>query len=102
RTPAPPRPPLCPYTTLFRSPEQGIDRETAREVVEECRRNRTRLSDTLVSWGLVDRARLRDCMLAWTTRKLAAIRQFAAPRTLFLDRKSTRLNSSHVKISYAV
>jgi hypothetical protein len=67
-------------------PEAGIDPETAREVVEECRRTRARLSDTLVSWGLVDRARLRDCMLAWTTRKLEAIRQFSAPQTLFLPR----------------
>ncbi len=66
------------------APEAGIDRETARAVVEECRRSRTRLSDTLVSWGLVDRARLRDCMLAWTSRKIAAIRQFSSPQTLFL------------------
>jgi len=65
-------------------PATGIDRDTAREVVAECRRTRARLSDTLVSWGLVDRARLRNCMLAWTTRKIAAIRQFSAPQTLFL------------------
>lgn len=65
-------------------PEAGVDRETAREVVEECRRSGARLSDTLVSWGLVDRARLRECMLAWTTRKLASVRQFTAPRVLFL------------------
>lgn len=65
-------------------PEQGIDRDIAREVVEECRRTRARLSDTLVSWGLVDRARLRECMLAWNSRKIASIRQFSAPETLFL------------------
>jgi CheY-like chemotaxis protein len=64
--------------------ETGIDRETAREVVNECRRTRARLSDTLESWGLVDRARLRDCILAWTTRKIACIREFSSPETLFL------------------
>jgi len=65
-------------------PERGIDSDVAREVVEECRRTRARLSDTLVRWGLVDRARLRDCLLAWTSRKIAGMRQFSNPKWLFL------------------
>lgn len=65
-------------------PERGIDSDVAREVVEECRRTRARLSDTLVRWGLVDRARLRDCLLAWTSRKIAGVRQFSNPKWLFL------------------
>jgi CheY-like chemotaxis protein len=65
-------------------PERGMDQDTVREVVEECRRTRARLSDTLVRWGLVDRARLRDCLLAWTSRKIAGVRQFSNPQSLFL------------------
>jgi len=65
-------------------PERGMDQDAVREVVEECRRTRARLSDTLVRWGLVDRARLRDCLLAWTSRKIAGVRQFSNPQSLFL------------------
>jgi CheY-like chemotaxis protein len=60
-------------------PEAGIDRDTAREVVSECRRTGARLSDTLVAFGLVDRARLRQCMLAWSARKVAGMRQLDRP-----------------------
>src|SRR5438309_3532211 len=72
----PPRPPLFPYTTLFRS--QGV----------------------------------RPDELAIRRRAARAPRQSAAPRDergldlqrprLIADRKSTRLNSSHSSISYAV
>lgn len=65
-------------------PERGMDQDAVRGVVEECRRTRARLSDTLVRWGLVDRARLRDCLLAWTSRKIAGVRQFSNPQSLFL------------------
>src|SRR6266511_5886085 len=54
-----------------------------------------------------------SCLMAWasvarprheprTRRGCLAVRQRAAPHRSCLDRKSTRLNSSHVKISYAV
>jgi hypothetical protein len=65
-------------------PESGIDQETAAEVLNECRRSGARLSDTLVAFGLVDRARLRECIQSWLARKIAGIRQLGAPETLFL------------------
>src|SRR5436305_12616668 len=64
----PPRSTLFPYTTLFRSPQLGFQRDR-----QAFRR------------GLP--VRLRHVCQDGPTRR---------------DRKSTRLNSSHVRISYAV
>src|SRR5690349_24251629 len=72
----PPRSTLFPYTTLFRSRQP--DRPDARRLPDHPRRAPARA-------GRPERPRRRD-------------RAAAAHR----DRKSTRLNSSHVEISYAV
>src|SRR5437667_1936350 len=69
----PPRSTLFPYTTLFRSP-------TARDVVFEF---------------------LLELFDPGHDRGGARIRQHA-DRQAGIDRKSTRLNSSHITISYAV
>src|SRR2546430_5293995 len=86
----PPRSTLFPYTTLFRS--DAIHDGTGR---------------TLKVYGILQdvtaretaRARLADVerQLREHQRSLAAEHQLAAQ-----DRKSTRLNSSHSQISYAV
>src|SRR3989442_11135192 len=79
----PPRSTLFPYTTLFRSRPAQFDRAG-----ERCPRrlaahaDRTRQRD---QQGIPARAAEHQCDLH-------------LPR----DRKSTRLNSSHVRISYAV
>src|SRR5260221_5595090 len=69
----PPRSTLFPYTTLFRSREVSIE-------------------PTFESWQRAARALLREDVgpgdVAW--------------REVPVDRKSTRLNSSHTVISYAV
>src|SRR3712207_7836196 len=79
----PPRSTLFPYTTLFRS-----------RLVDQ---GRVRLDDRLATWlpelPHADRVTLR--MLAGMTSGYADYVQDA-------DRKSTRLNSSHANISYAV
>src|SRR5438034_2047721 len=74
----PPRSTLFPYTTLFRS-RRHFDTRVRRLVRESLGRDRKRLRH-LGGAGLRDRPGRR-------------IRQ---------DRKSTRLNSSHTVISYAV
>src|SRR5690606_41741098 len=80
----PPRPTLFPYTTLFRS--------------------LTRLHQSGWIFGdlkldnlivMTNPPRLRWVDVGGTTQKGRAIKEYT-------DRKSTRLNSSHVKISYAV
>src|SRR3712207_8582729 len=82
----PPRSTLFPYTTLFRSP--GGPRAP-------------RVSTSLqslppLSCGLLFPSSLRTLCLPLPIRTLA-VRSRAHP-----DRKSTRLNSSHANISYAV
>jgi DNA-binding response OmpR family regulator len=69
------------------SSEAGLDAEAAQAVLEECRRTGARLSDTLAGWGLTDRARLRNSVQLWITKKLAAILQFSEPQTLFLPHR---------------
>lgn len=69
------------------APEVGIDSQTAHEVVAECRRTGASLSDTLIAFGLVDRARLREHMLAWTKRKIRTILGFSQPELLFLPQR---------------
>src|SRR5256885_12525373 len=70
----PPRSTLFPYTTLFRSPLQVLPLRARRFRAICCR--------SLFSWW----DRWRSCPLGCRGR----------------DRKSTRLNSSHLVISYAV
>src|SRR5262245_64601363 len=75
--PRPPRPPLFPYTTLFRSPHHD-------------RRRRPPDVDRLLGGPPRHAVRLRAAEPRQRTREPP------------LDRKSTRLNSSHLGISYAV
>src|SRR5262245_65281850 len=79
----PPRSTLFPYTTLFRS--RRTERARPGRAADD-RRVRAHRSDRARVAGLRSRARLR------TRRK-------SSPTA---DRKSTRLNSSHLGISYAV
>src|SRR5690625_6517072 len=86
---------LCPYTTLFRSPQSvchilaPLDSHVIPSVAFElnvgsCVRGRARM--------------LKSYMSAYTCCTAATARWTAVDT----DRKSTRLNSSHVAISYAV
>src|SRR5437870_9738118 len=82
--PRSPRSRLFPYTTLFRSAptSQGLSR-TSSDLKWDANREIQRAH----SGGFL---------------RLAAGHQVAIGRAPGLDRKSTRLNSSHVAISYAV
>src|SRR5436305_12043083 len=72
--PPPPRSTLFPYTTLFRS-------DAGKPVASICHG----------PWTLIEAGAVRGrTMTSWPSIKTD------------LDRKSTRLNSSHVRISYAV
>src|SRR3712207_7082676 len=86
----PPRSTLFPYTTLFRSlmlfdePTSALDPEMIREVLD------------------VMRALARSGMtMIVVTHEMGFARE-VCDRIVFIDRKSTRLNSSHANISYAV
>src|SRR3712207_7974304 len=72
----PPRSTLFPYTTLFRSSNGTFARELHDQVIP-----------SVASFRAISRARGRSAVKVSSSKK---------------DRKSTRLNSSHANISYAV
>src|SRR2546430_10856869 len=83
----PPRSTLFPYTTLFRSGADGFDGAgggLAQEVLD-------------LGEGLLDRVQVRRVF-----RQEEELGTGGADEKAFADRKSTRLNSSHSQISYAV
>src|SRR5690606_42003730 len=96
---APPRSTLFPYTTLFRSTRINSERKRAgndvlqaqpagRRPVRECQGSRLGVAiagDVGRPLDTAPRCRVAPCRRSGQS-----------------DRKSTRLNSSHVKISYAV
>src|SRR5256885_17178201 len=75
----PPRSTLFPYTTLFRSSPPGAVHPTDQNL--------------FTSWPVSEKVE-RPAVLA--------VQQAAEANDALLDRKSTRLNSSHLVISYAV
>src|SRR3712207_7837174 len=85
----PPRSTLFPYTTLFRS-----------VVADVCDRVAVMQNGRLVEEGPV-RSILRTPKHPYTQMLLSSMLEGKTPMTP-LDRKSTRLNSSHANISYAV
>src|SRR5256885_281380 len=86
----PPRSTLFPYTTLFRSGLAAEGRAAGQQLVED---DAERVDIGGGADGLGRAARLLGRHVAGRAHHLAAERQ---------DRKSTRLNSSHLVISYAV
>src|SRR5690606_39862708 len=89
--PRPPRPTLFPYTTLFRSPPTEIPNRCAKVSAPlQLLHIEARITSAAVSKRFRCRKNLQHiCGLAKFPQESK-------------DRKSTRLNSSHVKISYAV
>src|SRR5438874_7992383 len=80
--PPPPRPTLSPYTTLFRSVEHH--------------------AQAVHIAAAIDLVRLAARLLRRHVGRRAQHLTFDGHGDLARDRKSTRLNSSHVEISYAV
>src|SRR3712207_8363738 len=96
----PPRSTLCPYTTLFRSrqrqPEHRRARETAgRGLLREGLDADVAAAERRVRHEAAVAGRVDHALHAQVIRLEARVVQN-------LDRKSTRLNSSHANISYAV
>src|SRR5688572_31923342 len=88
----PPRPTLFPYTTLFRSPGPRVRSLTlAVRKQERMPENLACLSTSVDGEGTVV-----------SPRSLRHNRASHASSPKIGDRKSTRLNSSHSQISYAV
>src|SRR2546430_14642949 len=98
----PPRSTLFPYTTLFRSPvlpaREKTSDFTARETVSLCGQ----------WWFRTDSGNVgKEQRWYGSDQSIVASRKVHVPHTwqvepASVDRKSTRLNSSHSQISYAV
>src|SRR5688572_31533775 len=84
----PPRSTLFPYTTLFRSPSST---ESSADLEGPDMRSRPLLALAATS-----------ALLAGSVLGGPAVAKVAPGTTTASDRKSTRLNSSHSQISYAV
>src|SRR3712207_9004412 len=89
----PPRSTLFPYTTLFRSRTGPRRRPVGRDALGRRRPGSTSRRNGGFVIHLMTGRRLRLLAVLWV---LAEVLVFV------LDRKSTRLNSSHANISYAV
>src|SRR5689334_24329955 len=90
----PPRSTLFPYTTLFRSERIGDGRR-------DCGGMRTGLFQSpFAQVRVIDRA--RQFIYFGADFRVRARHQLLELRREIVDRKSTRLNSSHSSISYAV
>src|SRR3712207_8998800 len=87
----PPRSTLFPYTTLFRS-----------EKVIVCSAGQSRDADRVLTVQAFEGQRVQEAPHRIDSSRPECL--FHAPnfRRIDLDRKSTRLNSSHANISYAV
>src|SRR3712207_8065618 len=83
----PPRSTLFPYTTLFRS--QIIDDEGESSLEE-------------LALGRIDVALTIGSELAPAPARKGIVSELVLEDPMLVDRKSTRLNSSHANISYAV
>src|SRR5690606_42088498 len=91
--PPPPRSPLFPYTTLFRSTDGGVG----------VGGDGTDLGDGLgVGTWFGQVLQLGDDGDSGLVDAALEVHRVHAGSNGLQDRKSTRLNSSHVKISYAV
>src|SRR5690349_23968936 len=86
----PPRSTLFPYTTLFRSFGHDVERGHG-----FLRKGKPTLAH-------LRRSRQTAPVGVAPTRRARSVRAFRCCRSWHADRKSTRLNSSHVEISYAV
>src|SRR5689334_24802694 len=89
--PHPPRPTLFPYTTLFRSATGQFSGVAPARIV-----------DTRIGLGYPTALNRGSVTIQIAGRGGVPAMSAAAPPTAVVDRKSTRLNSSHSSISYAV
>src|SRR3712207_8784709 len=97
----PPSPTLFPYTTLFRSHALAVQLENAAfgEAAAQSLAHLARVGPTLLGqqqgFGDGPDRHAHDDLVG-------ELRQLTSPMRSDIDRKSTRLNSSHANISYAV
>src|SRR5256885_16729489 len=98
----PPRSTLFPYTTLFRSRGDRDLSPFAARRGPELRHDRVAVHQRDAARPAVGVPETEDRPAGVGPRPAAFVDRLARPPPAGLDRKSTRLNSSHLVISYAV
>src|SRR5439155_19562681 len=98
----PPRHTLFPYTTLFRSAPLGHPASARRRTLSAASLNPAQTCRAPASDQAPTRARAAPSEASRETMKALTFKRYGKSPEIGLDRKSTRLNSSHVAISYAV
>src|SRR3712207_7407718 len=96
----PPRSTLFPYTTLFRSRHLVLLEQPIDEDLRSGARRGRAVGEQILH--LVEQHRAAAAPRQQAMRTFQAVEPLPAVRFLAVDRKSTRLNSSHANISYAV
>src|SRR3712207_9551796 len=98
----PPRSTLFPYTTLFRS----VDKKEKMKVRNIFIEGNNSLKDSRIKGGLFTKGAFAKIHESGKLSSFLKAKKFTPERwetdKKNLDRKSTRLNSSHANISYAV
>src|SRR3712207_9395773 len=98
----PPRSTLFPYTTLFRSRQRAGRRLGGVQGRRLRRQDQRHPPGGRVRRRALDLIARRAMIARYSRPEMAAIWSPETKFRIWLDRKSTRLNSSHANISYAV
>src|SRR5690606_41321828 len=93
-----PTPSLFPYTTLFRSEKSGKESKKSNAIIKTA----MNYNGTPYRYGGTTKKGMDCSGLIYVSFKEHGIPLQRVSAQMAKDRKSTRLNSSHVKISYAV
>src|SRR5690606_40037724 len=99
---SPPLPPPLPYTTLFRSPVSQYDTRGLGIPTFLRIRHGKHLQDLVIGIGPEKQGRTFQLVVAFQIAGGILFQSLEGDVCVEQDRKSTRLNSSHVKTSYAV
>src|SRR2546430_17377958 len=98
----PPRSTLFPYTTLFRSAEVDTPEPPPGEVLVQVKAAAINPGEASIRKGLLHERFPSTFPSGQGTDLAGIVSDVGDGVTEFSDRKSTRLNSSHSQISYAV
>src|SRR2546427_3722625 len=98
----PPRSTLFPYTTLFRSELRGSDPARVTAIVNAVAQRYVQVAAELKREKVIELTKILDQQLESARQNLSAAEASLESFGVRTDRKSTRLNSSHSQISYAV
>jgi hypothetical protein len=79
----------------------GVDKETFREIIEDCRKSRRPLGETLVAWGLATREDVRESLRLQMQHALSTLEGRDDVATIFLER-GERYTSYDTELTFEI